>query len=107
MTRPAQPTSKVAHAVTGVPTVTNVAVAPSGANLAISFNLKVDGVNATDFSTLNRAYRFDGTTYGDLNAVGSTTPAAVSGGTGGNYTITVTNGATAYPANSRYAASGS
>ena len=30
-------------------------IAPSGANLAITFNLKVDGVNATDFSTSNRA----------------------------------------------------
>ncbi len=95
--------AKVAHAVTGVPTVTNVVVAPSGANLVITYNMKVDGVNATDLNTINRSIRLDGVTMLEGNIDTTLTPVAITGGTGGNYTITITNAVTAYPANSRYA----
>ena len=85
----------VAHALVGVPTVTNVVLAPSGANLVVTFNLKVDGVNASNFTVLDGDYRFDGVDRFDAGT------SALTGGTGGNYTITVVGGAAA-AVNSRY-----
>jgi len=86
------------HQVTNVPAVSGIDFAVDGLNLVVSFNLTIDGEDAEDFSSITRDYRFDGTDRSDLSDAG--TPAALAGGTDGEYTITITNGA-AY-GNSRY-----
>lgn len=117
---------KTIHAATGVETVSNIVVTPTGPNLVFTFNVKVDGVNS-DTYTLRRAYvNYNNpalqtnpptliTTfvrdqlYGNTSTPAGTTTLVSNGN--GNYTITVPDGAglvgsTAYPdgvvANSNY-----
>jgi OmcA/MtrC family decaheme c-type cytochrome len=83
--------------------VSNVAFQVAGADLVVSFNLKVNGVNATDFNSITSrngsqtAYRFDGAVRNSLSP-----NATLAGGAGGNYTITVAGGAANAAINSRY-----
>jgi OmcA/MtrC family decaheme c-type cytochrome len=87
------------HAVTGLPTVSNVAFTVVGLDLQVTYNLKVDGVNTTDFTTVQRDYRTqaDGTRF-DL---GTITTATSTGS--GNYSIVIPDGANpAVPPDSRY-----
>ncbi|HWJ04460.1 MAG TPA: hypothetical protein VNS57_01565, partial [Steroidobacteraceae bacterium] len=116
----------VVHNIAPQLTVSTPTVTVSGADLVFSFNVKADGVNMTTLATgvaPDRAYQFgvNATTgtklrnsLGVIDTTGTppvatvpgdvVTPALVAGGTNGNYTITVTGGATAYAAiNSRYA----
>jgi hypothetical protein len=81
----------------GVPTVTNVSFEVVGADLVVSYNLLFNGDETTDFTTVNRDYRYDGTNRNDAGTVTT----AVSTGDG-NYTITVPNGAANAGVNSRY-----
>jgi OmcA/MtrC family decaheme c-type cytochrome len=99
-----------AHAMTGEVAVSNLAIAPAGADLVLSFNLKVDGVNAPGFNQIYTsgrnntpvAYTFDGVPTVDaaLNPIRGTrtgipalTTLADLGA--GNYSITVAGGANA------------
>ncbi len=93
------------------PTVTVSApvFTPSGNDLVVTFNVKTDGVNFTQLTTAARQYQFNGTLRNTLNSIDATvpgdvlTPATLSGGTSGNYTITITNGFSVYGATpSRY-----
>jgi len=91
----------VAHAVPPVPTVSNVAFVEADPDLQITFNLKLDGVNATDFDSITArngvqtAYRFDGDERSGLTA-------ALSGGAAGDYTITIAGGFADAATPSRY-----
>ena len=87
-----------AHALTGQMSVSGVAFAVSGADLVVTYNLKVDGANSADFTTVQRDYRTvaDGTRF-DLGAI---TTATSTGN--GNYSITIPNGAAAAGTASRY-----
>jgi hypothetical protein len=87
-----------AHEVTGLSTVSNVVFTVNGADLVLTYNLKVDGDNADDFTAVQRDYRTisDGTRF-DLGNI----TAATSTGSG-NYSITIPNGAAAAAENSRY-----
>ncbi|TLM65283.1 MAG: hypothetical protein FDZ69_10570 [Deltaproteobacteria bacterium] len=94
---PTLPTNTAAHALTGVPTVSNVQFTVSGADLVLTYNLKLDGVNATGFTVVNRDYRLDSAT-GDRLDLGAVTTAVDNGG--GNYAVTLPGAAA--NANSRY-----
>jgi hypothetical protein len=88
------------HAI-ALPTVSNVVFtvdAPVAGDLQVTYNLKVDGVNTTDFTTVQRDYRTqaDGTRF-DLGTI----TAATSTGNG-NYSITIPGGAAAAGTASRY-----
>jgi OmcA/MtrC family decaheme c-type cytochrome len=97
------------HGLEGVPTVTvpTFAVVNGGADLALTFDLQMDGVAATDFSKISerirdgvlsiRAYRFDGAR--EQYAPG-TVEFANNGG--GEYTITVVGGGADAAIDSRY-----
>ncbi len=85
----------VAHEITGQPSVSNVVIAPAGADLVVTYNLKVDGVNDDAFTILRSDYRFDG-----VDRIDTGDPLLVSEGSG-NYRITVPGGA-ADAVNSRY-----
>jgi len=88
-----------AHAITGLPTISNVAFAVANVDdLVVTYNLKVDGVNTTDFTAVQRDYRTiaDGTRF-DLGAI---TTATSTGN--GNYSITIPGGAAAAATDSRY-----
>lgn len=87
--------ASAAHAVTGNAAVTGVTFTVSGLDLVLSYNLKMDGVNATGFTTVNRDYRFDGTDRLDLGTVVTATDLG-----SGNYTV-ILPGAAAN-GNSRY-----
>ena len=89
-----------AHAPTGQMAVSDVAFAVNGADLVVSFNLKVDGADATDYNEISRDYRFAGGERRDLSTDG--TPATLSGGAGGDYTITIAGGAVYAATDSRY-----
>jgi OmcA/MtrC family decaheme c-type cytochrome len=86
------------HAVAPDIAISNVSFAVNGANLVISYNIKSNGANASNFLVLRSDYRYAGGLRTDLSDSG--TPVTLAGGTGGNYTATITGGA-AYP-NSRY-----
>ena len=103
------------HAVAGDVAVSNVIIAQSATDptdLVVTFNVKVNGANFTGLvpatpapvNGLSTAYQFNGTLRNQLDRVEATvpgdviTPAVLSGGTGGNYTITVDGGFTAYGA---------
>jgi OmcA/MtrC family decaheme c-type cytochrome len=95
------------HVVTGVPTISNVAFALGEVDLVVTFNLQVDGVDASenDGFALNSADRFFESAPGeytleDLEDAG--TPAVLSGGVDGNFTITIQGGAVYSATNSRY-----
>jgi OmcA/MtrC family decaheme c-type cytochrome len=87
----------VAHAIK-VASVSNVAFATAndGADLVVTFNIKIDGVNATNFTNVRRDYRFDGTNRSDAGVP------VLTGGTNGNYTLTIPNVAAANLVDSRY-----
>ncbi len=76
------------------------------ADLILSFNVKVDGVNRTDFNSISNDYRFyvDGTGKGQRRDLTDDGNALTLGNAGnGNYTITITEGALDYGlVNSRY-----
>ncbi|MFA5517115.1 MAG: hypothetical protein WDA20_12585 [Desulfuromonadales bacterium] len=84
-----------AHAITGVVEVGGVQIAESGADLVMTYNLKVDGANAAGFTTVNRDYRFDGVDRLDLGEVTAATDLG-----GGNYSVILPGAAT--NGNSRY-----
>jgi len=93
------------HAVAPQVAVTNVAFAVVDTNLVVTFTMKEDGANPIAM-VLERAYRF-----GDETVAGVLTPnyretltssAVLTGGTGGNYTITLAGGATDANIPSRY-----
>jgi OmcA/MtrC family decaheme c-type cytochrome len=97
------------HDKYAVPAVTNVTFATGGtggADLVMTFKVTLDGVAKTDLTAMSRDARF----YIDANGDGQLrdlstdgTAATLSGGTGGNYTITIANGAATYgTVNSRY-----
>ena len=69
---------------------------PGATDLVVTYNLKLDGVNASNFTVLRSAYQLAGTTRTDLLATST-----LAGGTDGNYTITVAGGAAA-AVNARY-----
>jgi hypothetical protein len=79
--------AKAAHAITGNATFTAPVFTVVGADLQVAYNLKIDGVNATDYTTLSTFYRFASGVRTELT--GST----LAGGTGGNYTVTIPGGA--------------
>jgi OmcA/MtrC family decaheme c-type cytochrome len=85
------------HAFTGKATVTapTFTVASDGTTLQLAYNLKIDGVNATTYTTLSTSYSYASGTRTSL------TGTALTGGTSGNYVITIPNGAT-QAANLRY-----
>lgn len=86
---------------TGDIAISNVVVTPTGDDLVVTFNAKVNGVNKTNYDTLNADYRLDSTkTRSDLTDSG--TPVTLTNSGSGNYKITITAGATAYATNSRY-----
>lgn len=89
-----------AHAVTGVIAVTGAAVAVVNTNdLEITFNVKADGVNNADFTTLYSVRRFTaaGVAYDPITGgILDLTDAA-----NGNYKLTITNGAVTYAADGR------
>ncbi|MCJ7453839.1 MAG: hypothetical protein MUO39_15415 [Steroidobacteraceae bacterium] len=95
-----------AHAMPPVVAVSTPVFAQSGNDLVVTFNVKTDGVNFTAFPVgpVSTAYQFDGTLRNALNSVEASvpgdvaTPVTLSGGTSGNYTITITNGFTQYGA---------
>jgi OmcA/MtrC family decaheme c-type cytochrome len=86
------------HTVAPDITVSNVSFAVSGANLVISYNIKTNGANAANFLVLRSDYRYAGGQRIDLSDSG--TPVTLAGGTSGNYTATIANGAAI--GNSRY-----
>jgi len=93
--------AKVAHAVTGIPVVSNVvftADLPAVGDLRVTYSLQVDGVDTTDFTAVQRDYRTqaDGTRV-DL---GDITVATSTGA--GNYQIDIPGGAAAAGTASRY-----
>lgn len=94
-----------AHAFDGEVAISNLAFAADGDDLVLTFNVKVDGANATDFYRIYTsgrnntpvAYTFDGvptaTTRGTRTGIPALTTLANLGS--GNYSITVTDGALA------------
>jgi OmcA/MtrC family decaheme c-type cytochrome len=102
--------AKVVHTTTGNATISNVVFTPTGADLVITYNLKIDGVNATDFTSFDRSYQYAGNIRNSLTVIDNPaipgdviTPVALTGGTNGNYTLTITGGNTQFGAiNSRY-----
>lgn len=83
--------------------ISNIVVTAGATDLVVTFNAKVNGVNKADYDALNVDYRLAGNTMNrqDLSTDGTT--ATLTNNTGGNYTITIAGGATAYGAiNSRY-----
>lgn len=73
------------HALKGAVAVSDVVATPSGADLVITFNVKVDGANKTNLDTINSKYKFEMTT-GTRTNVGA---ANLTGGANGNYTLTL------------------
>jgi len=84
----------------GLATVSNVAfaVAANNVDLVVTYNLKVDGVNTTDFTAVSRDLRVNAA--GDNSDLGAITTATSTGN--GNYSITIPGGAAAAAENSRY-----
>lgn len=86
--------------------ISNIVATPSGADLVVTFNAKVNGVNKTNYDGFYKrnatsaptTYRLDGPTMNRISIAAG--DAILSGGTSGNYTITLLNAA-ANP-NSRY-----
>jgi len=85
-----------AHAITGRAAVSNVVFQAAGPDLVVTYNLKIDGQNVTDFVQLRSDYRY---TAGATVDAGANAP---TGGAGGNYSITIPNGVASAGAASRY-----
>jgi hypothetical protein len=100
------------HAVDPDIAISGLTIAPSATvptDLVVSFNVKANGSNFTTLTRINGAYRFDGTNRDNLTAVDGAFPGdavrtlTLAGGTGGNYTVTITDGVTLFgAAPSRY-----
>jgi OmcA/MtrC family decaheme c-type cytochrome len=78
-----------AHAVTGVPTISNVEFFDNLGDLEISYNLLIDGEAVDNFTTVTSAYVYtaaDGAQNGIVNPI-----TVVSDG-GGDFTATIENG---------------
>ena len=82
--------------------VTTPVVTNNGTDLVVTFNVKVNNANKTNYDAMNVDYRLDGATMQrrDLSTDGTT--ATLTGGTLGNYTITIAGGAVNAAINSRY-----
>jgi len=87
------------HALSGQAAVTNVTLTPGAnpADLVVSYNLKIDGQNATGYTTLGSDYRY---TAGVVTDAGANAPALGVGA--GDYTITVPGGVAAAGTASRF-----
>jgi OmcA/MtrC family decaheme c-type cytochrome len=88
--------AKEMHAVTGNAKFTAPVFTVVGPDLQVTFNLKIDGVNATDYTTLSTFYRFESGVRTTLT--GST----LTGGTSGNYTVLIPGGAANAATPNRY-----
>jgi len=94
-----------ASSSTGTLAVSNIAVLPVGNDLSVTFNVKVNGVNKTNYDAIGadyRLYRVDPATLdrSDLSDAGATQ--TLTNNSNGNYTITIANAALNYGAiNSR------
>jgi len=95
------------HAVNPDIMISGLTIGPSATvptDLVVSFNVKAAGANFTTLTRITAAHRFDGTNRDDLTAVDAAFPGdavrtlTLAGGTGGNYTVTITNGATLFGA---------
>jgi OmcA/MtrC family decaheme c-type cytochrome len=95
------------HVVNPDISISGLTIAPSAtvpADLVVSFNVKAAGANVTTLTAINGAYRYDGTNRDNLTAVDAAFPGdairtvTLAGGTSGNYTVTITNGATLFGA---------
>ena len=97
-----------AHALPQIETVSGVSFAVVGADLAVTFDLAVDGVPQTNYDSMQRGYRTDGTTRtnicGNASRSDPCDPAllTLSNNGGGNYTVTVLGGAADAGTASRY-----
>ncbi len=78
-----------AHAVTGVPAISNVAFAVAGADLEMSYNLLIDGAPVDDFTTVSSAYIYTAAD-GFTNFIPD--PVTVVPGANGDFTATITDG---------------
>jgi OmcA/MtrC family decaheme c-type cytochrome len=73
-------------------------------DLVLTFNVKADGANFTGLTRITAQYQFAGGLRNNLNAIEGTvpgdvlTPATLTGGAGGNYTVTIDDGFVAYGA---------
>jgi OmcA/MtrC family decaheme c-type cytochrome len=88
-------------------TVNNVVVArgtTDPTDLVVTFNVKSNGANFAGLTVVGRQYQFNGTLRNTLNTVDATvpgdvvTPTTITGGTNGNYTLTIDNGFATYGA---------
>lgn len=83
--------------------VSSVVPLAVGADLVVTFNVKVNGVNKSNYDALSADYRLDGATMNRQDLSTDGTPATLVSNSNGNYTITIAGGATAYGTiNSRY-----
>jgi len=96
---------EVMHAVNPDYVVSGVAFAASTTDptdLVVTFNVKKGTANFTTLTAMDRSYQFDGTLRNSLGAIDDTvpgdvlTPATLTGGTDGNYTVTIDGGVTQY-----------
>jgi len=87
----------VAHAITGVATVSDVSVANVGGDLVFGYHLQVDGQDAAGFDQVVSNYRFR------ISVLSSTAaPVLTAGAAVGDYSIRVPNGATGTSPGSRF-----
>jgi OmcA/MtrC family decaheme c-type cytochrome len=97
-----------AHALPPIESVSNVAFAVNGADLDVTFDVAADGVAATGYDEVQRAYRNNGGTRTDVcNAPDRSSPCDPASVTltdngGGNYTIKVLGGAAEAATNNRW-----
>jgi OmcA/MtrC family decaheme c-type cytochrome len=99
--------ASVVHAGSPQVTVSNVVMAQGTTDptdLVLTFNVKSNGTNFTGLTVVGRGYQFNGTLRNSLGAIDATVPgdvittATITGGTSGNYTVTVDNGFATYGA---------
>jgi OmcA/MtrC family decaheme c-type cytochrome len=83
------------HALTGQPAFSNLNFEEDGLNLVATFDLTVDGVDATNFTEFRSDYRYDGVDRFDLDST------LVSNGDG-SYEITIAGGAAQAAEDNRY-----
>ena len=99
-----------AHALPPIESVSIVSFAAVnlGADLAVTFELAADGVLATDYDSIQRGYRTDGTTRTDIcNAPSRSDPCdplslTLTNNGSGSYTITVLGGGAEAANDNRY-----
>jgi OmcA/MtrC family decaheme c-type cytochrome len=77
-----------ATSTVGIASVSNIAFAVSGVDLVVSYNLKIDGANTTDYTIVSTDYRFANGTRTDLGTVTTATSLG-----NGNYSIAIPGGA--------------